>query len=308
MDTNPEMISIGAALAGGASRLAGITDTPDLDSQVLLAALINKPRAWLLAHQEIPLELGIAVKWQDALRRVKKGEPLPYVLGRWEFFNLEFEVSPEVLIPRPETELLVERAICWLQSRGKNGREIRVLDVGTGSGCIAIALAANVPDLQVVAVDISSAALALAQRNALHLLPTTPITFIVSDLFSTLDEKDTANQEVGYKHTGFDLITANLPYIPDGLLKNLPVSAHEPILALAGGEDGLAVIRRFLADAPGHLVEDGLLLLEIESSQGEAMKAMAEDSFPGAEVQLFQDLAGRDRMVEIHLHPGRASI
>jgi release factor glutamine methyltransferase len=295
------MISIGEALAGAAGRLADVSDSPVLDSQALLASLVKKPRTWLLSHPEVELDPDMTAKWQESLARVLEGEPLPYVIGRWEFYNLEFEVSSAVLIPRPETELLVEHAVAWLQARGKNEKS-RLLDIGTGSGCIAIAVAANVPGLEVVAVDISSDALALAQRNARRLLPTTPITFARSDLFSGLNEKNIVGGETGKIPTKYHLITANLPYIPDGLLKNLPVSAHEPILALAGGEDGLAVIRRCLVEAPGYLEEDGLLLLEIEASQGEATRVMAQESFPKADVQLLQDLSGRDRLVEVHAH------
>ena len=167
-----------------------------------------------------------------------------------------------------------------------------MLDVGTGSGCIAIALAANLPGIEVVATDISPAALEVARCNAGCLLPSTAITFLEADLFPNpgLQQK-------------FDLVIANLPYIPDRLLKTLPVSRHEPMVALAGGSDGLAVIRRFLAKVPGYLEQDGLLLLEIEASQGEAASLLAQENFPGAEVQLLQDLSGRDRLVEVHLHP-----
>ncbi len=292
MDTRQPLTSVQAALQEGTRRLAGVSDTPGLDAQVLLASLLGKPRAWLLAHPEAQLDPGATAAWQASLARVEAGEPLPYVLGKWEFFNLEFEVTPQVLIPRPETELLVECAIPWLKSRQQTDQRLRVLDVGTGSGCIAIALAANLPGIEVVATDISPAALEVARRNAGRLVPSTAITFVEADLFpnSGLQQK-------------FDLVAANLPYIPDGLLKTLPISRHEPLVALAGGTDGLAVIRRFLAKAPGYLEEDGLLLMEIEASQGEAARKLAQECFHGAEVQLLQDLSGRDRLVEVHLNP-----
>ena len=166
-----------------------------------------------------------------------------------------------------------------------------MLDLGTGSGCIAIALAAAVPGVEVMAADISPVALAVARRNAERLLPASPITFVEADLFPGREK--------------FHLVTANLPYIPTSTLTRLPVVTHEPVLALDGGEDGLAVIRRLLKAAPAHLLEGGCLLLEIEISQGSAVMSLAKESFPEAEVQLHPDLTGRDRLVEILLPPGR---
>jgi release factor glutamine methyltransferase len=211
-------------------------------------------------------------------------------VGRWEFFNLEFEVTPDVLIPRPETELLVERAIAWLKASARPRRKLRVLDVGTGSGCIAISLAANIPGIEVVATDISSQALSVARRNAQRLLPSSLVTFVEADLFP-----ESANQQK------YNLVVANLPYIPGSVLKNLPVARHEPGLALDGGADGLDLIRRLLKMAPGYIEDDGLLLLEIEASQGEKITSLAKENFPGAAITLLPDLSGKDRLVEIRL-------
>ncbi len=192
----PSLTSIGVLLSEGAQRLARVTDTPDLDAQVLLAAAMERSRTWVVAHPEFELAPSDLAHWQDSLRRVEQGEPLPYVVGRWEFFNLEFEVTPDVLIPRPETELLVERAIAWLQANARPGKILRLLDVGTGSGCIAIALAANVPGIEVVATDISPQALAVARRNAGRLLPSSPITFVEADLFPEIDTRKRNHQEI----------------------------------------------------------------------------------------------------------------
>jgi len=152
---------VGELLADISARLPG--DTPDLDTQVLLAHLTGKPRTWLAAHPESPLSDPQLAAVEEAVSRLEAGEPLPYILGHWEFFSLDFEVTPDVLIPRPETELLVEQAIMWLQSQPVTAQSfLRAADVGTGSGCISVALAHHVPDLRVLATDLSLAALEVA--------------------------------------------------------------------------------------------------------------------------------------------------
>ncbi len=220
---------------------------------------------------------------EDRLVRLESGEPLPYVLQRWEFFGLDFSLSPQVLIPRPETELLVEQALVWLEA---NPDRRSALDVGTGSGCIALALAVNSPELHIIGSDISSGALEQAQKNLCRYELQARVGFVRADLFPPL------NQPV-------DLICANLPYIPALELSRLKVSRWEPRLALDGGPDGLNLIRRFLGQAPACLAQGGLLLMEIEASQGPAVMKLARQSFPGFEIALLQDLAGKDRLVRI---------
>src|SRR6266487_1194296 len=133
--------------------LASISDTPALDASVLLAHIVRKPRTWVLAHPELTLKTEEQNRLNASLARLESGEPFPYVLGHWEFFGLDFDITPDVLIPRPETELLVEKAIAWLQEYP--GRRT-VADVGTGSGAIAVSIAVNVPDINILATDISS--------------------------------------------------------------------------------------------------------------------------------------------------------
>jgi release factor glutamine methyltransferase len=226
------------------------------------------------------------------------------VLGRWEFFGLDFVVTPDVLIPRPETELLVEQALEWWRNSKSEIRnallcrnpksEIRnALDVGTGSGCIAIALAVHVPELHITATDISSAALVVARANAQKHGVADRIQFLQADLLNV--PRSTCHVE------RCDLIVANLPYIPTGTLKTLEVYGKEPSLALDGGPDGLAFIRRLLQDAPGHLTPGGRVLLEIEASQGEAVRTLGRTIFPDAEVDILPDLAGHDRVLRIQL-------
>ncbi|NOH03800.1 MAG: peptide chain release factor N(5)-glutamine methyltransferase [Chloroflexi bacterium] len=262
------------------------------DAQVLLAHVIGHPRAWLLAHLETPLNPPQVDSANQAFSRLEAGEPLPYILGHWEFYGLDFDITPDVLIPRPETELLVERAIRWL----KDSPERRtVADVGTGSGVIAVAVAMRVPDVRVLATDISRAALRVAQHNAQKFNVHHRMDFLQCDLLPThVDPLPTDSH--------FDLICANLPYVPTKTLHGLPVFGREPTLALDGGEDGLDLYRRLLALSINWLAPRGALLLEIEAAQGMKALSLAYDLFAESTIQLHKDLAGRDRLLEIHLH------
>ncbi|MEW6094647.1 MAG: peptide chain release factor N(5)-glutamine methyltransferase [Chloroflexota bacterium] len=311
------MTHLSACLEELSRRLRPLSDTPDLDAQVLLARSLNRSRAWLAAHPEARLDPKPAAALEASVQRLERGEPLPYVLGEWEFFGLAFEVTPDVLIPRPETELLVERAIFWLRHRPTLKRRAteaksaeadslpRVLDIGTGCGCIAISLAVNVPGIQVTATDISPAALEVARRNAVKQHVAEQIIFLEADLIPESDRGPlTADREVLSTVHGprsYDLIAANLPYIPTQTLRTLPVYTREPPLALDGGADGLDLIRRLLAKAPALLAPGGLMLLEIEASQGPAILSLAYGAFEQAEIHLHQDLAGHDRLLEIKI-------
>jgi release factor glutamine methyltransferase len=291
-------------------QLDTFSETPALDAQVLLAHITGKSRAWLLAHPELNLSPAEEKKLNNALSKLKNDIPLPYVIGHWEFFGLELHISDAVLIPRPETEELVEYALDWL--RANDGH--RVLDVGTGSGCIPISLARNAPDLNVVGVDISSSALDIARQNAqkheegLHhkdrkstkfleksqrktfKINSSEVQFIQSNLFSNFPV---------FQRSTFNLILANLPYIPTKTLKTLDVYHREPTLALDGGADGLDWIRQLLTDAPRYLSSKGAIMLEIDSSHGEGALALADEFFPESKNELVQDLSGRDRFIII---------
>jgi release factor glutamine methyltransferase len=286
-------VTIGELLPQISGRLPG--DTPDLDAQVLLAHLIGKPRTWVAAHPEVSLLSSQLVSVEEAVTRLESGEPLPYVLGNWEFFGLNFEITPVVLIPRPETELLVEQAILWLQSRPvSNLSSLRAADVGTGSGCIAISLAHHVHDLRVLATDLSLAALKVARVNSYNHHLADRIDFIQCDLLPPHPEPLPTESH-------FDVICANLPYIPTETLERLPLFGREPTLALNGGHDGLDPIRNLLKIAPEWLAPDGLILLEIEAGQGMKAVSLAYDSFDHATINLRRDLAGKERMVAIRL-------
>jgi release factor glutamine methyltransferase len=276
--------TVGTALDDLILRLEKHSDSPSLDAQEVMARVMDRPRSWVMAHPEAPLTPKRAVALETLVVGLERGEPLPYILGRWEFFGLAFEVTPDVLIPRPETELLVERAIAWLQAHPDFRH---VADVGTGSGCIGIALAVNIPDLHVMGSDISSAALKMAQRNAVKNGVEQRMELVRCDLFPP--------------ETEFDLIIANLPYIPTKALHKLPIYGREPTMALDGGEDGLQLIRGLLTAAPERLVPGGVLLMEIEESEGAAALSLAYDSFVEAEIHLHKDLAGRDRILEVQI-------
>ncbi len=266
-----------------AGRLAGISESAALDAQVLLAHILGHSRAWVFAHPEFELTAEQTCALERAVDRLQAGEPLPYILGHWEFYAADFVITPAVLIPRPETELLVETALAWL--RANPGRRLAA-DVGTGSGCIAISLAAHVESLCILASDISGAALDVARQNARRHGVDDRVHQVQADLLPATRRP-------------FDLICANLPYIPGAKLAELRVAQWEPRLALDGGADGLVLVEGLLAEARRGLARGGLMLLEIEASQGVSGRELARCAFPGAEVDVMVDLAGHDRLIRI---------
>ncbi len=261
------------------------TFTPDagLETQLLLAHVLEKNRTWVLAHPEKNLSESQLEQLNLLLEKRSSGIPLPYILGHWEFYGLDFIVTPDVLIPRPETELLVEQALLWLENHHKHRM---VADVGTGSGCIAISLAKNQPDIRLLATDQSQAALDLARENAIHHGVVDRIEWKKTNLLVECPGK-------------LDLVVANLPYIPSTTLDNLPVSKHEPRGALDGGPDGLRLIRELLWDARRWAAPGAAILLEIEAGQGESAPNFARELFPDATIILLPDLAGLPRILKI---------
>ena len=273
------------------ARLVANSDTPELDASVLIAHILNKPRTWVMAHPELTLTAAQQTQLDADLARLENGEPFPYIIGHWEFFALDFDVTPAVLIPRPETELLVEKAVVWLQE-SKVRRTIA--DVGTGSGAIAVSLAVNIPDAEVLATDISPQALQVAKQNALKHGVAERIKFVECDLLPTQAQTAPFKSQI-------DLLCANLPYIPTETLSQLSVFGREPTVALDGGADGLNLFRRLLTIAPAWLAPNALILLEIEATLGVQVLNLAYDMFSQAEIHLHQDLTGRDRLLEIRL-------
>lgn len=257
--------------------------TAGLESQVLLASVLERPRSWVLAHPEALISNGQLMRANHMLERLADGEPLPYLIGHWEFFGLDFLVNPSVLIPRPETELLVEHALQWLMLHP--GR-LRAADVGTGSGCVAVSLAKHAPALNLIAVDRSPAALDTARKNAERNGVSQQITFVQGNLLDCCSHP-------------LDLVCANLPYIPRETLSALRVARYEPREALDGGPDGLDTIRALIADVRRWLAPGGLLLLEMQYDQGDRIAGYANEVLPGATVTIVDDLAGLPRLVRI---------
>lgn len=249
-----------------------------MEVQMLLQAVLKVSRAYLLAHPERELSEAEEAAYRALLQRRLAGEPMAHILGEREFFGLSFKVTPATLIPRPETELLVELALARLPPQG------RVLDLGTGSGAIALSIAHARPDVEVVAVDASAAALEVARENARRLNNICNTSFVQSDWFSALSGQR------------FDLIVSNPPYIAAGD-EHLAQGdlRFEPMTALASGVDGLDDIRRIIAGAGAHIDAGGWLLLEHGYDQADAVRnLLLKNSF--AEVFCANDLAGIERV------------
>jgi release factor glutamine methyltransferase len=259
------------------------SESPRLDAEVLAAHALGIERTGVLAHPETRLSPAEGSLLDACIARRAAGEPVAYIRGLKEFHGLAFAVDRRVLIPRPETELLVEEALSWLKTRPA---PVRAADVGAGSGCIAVTLAVHAPHLTLFASDRSAAALRVARQNALKHGVEKRIHFAQADLLAPFSGP-------------FDLVCANLPYIPTHTLAGLAVAAHEPHLALDGGPGGLDLIRRLLESAPRWLAGDGLLLLEIEERQAAPVLALARICLPGAAASVKQDLQGKDRLIII---------
>lgn len=277
--------TLGEWINQAAGSLSSITDTPQLEAQVLAAFLLDKPRSWILSHPENILPPDESKKLNFLLSQRQKGKPLPYIIGSWEFYSLSFLVTDDVLIPRPETERLVSEALAWINSH-PDCRE--VLDVGTGSACIAISLLVNAPNIHVTGVDISRPALKIAKRNASRHGSEGRLGLVHSDLLTNVSGR-------------FDLICANLPYIPTSTLTKLPIYTHEPQIALDGGEDGFKLISTLLSQIKDSLFSTGLILLEIESGQSDLAWLTAQKYFPHTKIHIINDYAGLPRLLRIEV-------
>jgi release factor glutamine methyltransferase len=258
-------------------------DTPRLDAEVLLAYALECDRLSLYLEYEKPVEEPERAQFRELVqRRADERIPVALLTGTREFWSLSFEVTPDVLVPRPETETLVTAALERLPDAEA---ELRVLDVGTGSGAVALALATERPKARVVATDLSAAALAVAGRNAERLGLADRVAFAQGDLFEPL---------AGER---FDLVISNPPYIGRGEADSLaPELRHEPESALYAGADGLEVLRRLVAEASDHLEAGGVLALEIDPRQAPALLQLCTDEGL-RDVRVHRDLAGRERAV-----------
>ncbi|MBI1815558.1 MAG: peptide chain release factor N(5)-glutamine methyltransferase [Deltaproteobacteria bacterium] len=272
-------------LAAATARLAraGI-DTARLDAEVLLAHALGRSRTHLLAALRDTLPDGAAAAFEPLLARRIRREPVAYITGRQEFWSLDFVVGPDVLIPRPETELMVEIVARWLREHPT--AHPRVADIGTGSGCIAVALAHEVPSAEVWASDLSPAALAVARVNAERLGVAARIRFVAGDLLAPLTDA-----------APFDLICSNPPYVAmDDSDALQPELGYEPATALFADGDGLAVIRQILLSAPALLTRSGALLIEIGCGQADTARALAAAAGFGR-VEIRADYAGIPRVL-----------
>src|ERR1019366_896253 len=258
---------------------AGI-DNARLDAEGLLAHACGTSRAALIAGAA-NANTDTTERFRVMIERRASREPLAYIIGRKEFFSLDFEVTPSVLIPRPATETLVEAALRFLATRP----EPRILDIGTGSGAIAIAIAANAPEVRIKATDISKEALEVARRNAIRHRCEDRIEFIAADLFPD-----------GHSH--FDLIVSNPPYVAEADLDILEpeIRLHEPRQALTAGDDGLDFYRRIATDCRSRLNSDGAVMVEIGAGQASAVEGLFQRA-GFSNIDAVRDLAGSDRVI-----------
>ena len=270
----------------GFLRHAGI-DSAQIDAEVLLRHVLGIEKAQLYSTLDEPLSAGHRRRFQETLERRMRHEPVAYITGRKEFCSLDFVVTPEVLIPRPETELLVEIALHRLKS--SESKTPRILDLGTGSGIIAVCLAKERLEANILAVDIASPALEVARINARRHGVSERIDLIHGDFFAAL----------GAKKPLFDLIVANPPYIRTGELPLLApeISQWEPLTALDGGPDGMEYYRRIIGEAQDYLAPGSSIVLEIGADMAPVVTELFERSGGYGPAFLYQDYAGKDRVI-----------
>lgn len=273
------MPTVAEIIRDATHKLADVTETPRLDAEILLAHALDIPRSALLARLRESLH---APNFEAYLTRRMAAEPIAYILGEWEFFSLPLEIAPPVLVPRPETEFLVEAVLNCVGDKPSE-----VLEIGTGSGCVAVAILVNASACRVLATDIQPGNLELAQRNAQRHAVDDRLQLLEGDLFDPITDPSQR----------FDVICSNPPYIEQGAKDDLPrcIRDHEDPVALYGGEDGLRFITAIIEGSRARLVEGGLLALEIGLGQAGAVSAILERH--GYDDVCFQaDLAGIDRI------------
>ena len=266
---------------------AGITNAR-LDAEVLLSHIIVKDRVWLITHRDDVLDEKLQRDFADMIQRRTRREPLQHIIGNQEFWGLVFKVSPDVLIPRPETEFIVEAALAIVQDRNTL---VRIIDLCTGSGCIAVSLAKELTAARVIATDVSEKALAVARENTRRHGVSEHIRFLLGDLFEPLEELDIRGQ--------MDIIVSNPPYVQAGVLSTLQpeVRDYEPEIALISGPEGTEMAKRIIQRAPEYLKKNGALIMEMGLGQAKALTRMVEATGAYGYSELLKDLAGIERVL-----------
>lgn len=262
-------------------------DSPRLDAEVLLAHVLNQPeRIYLYVHFDQPLEQLELAAYKECIKRRVQHEPVAYITGHRDFMGLDFKVTKDTLIPRPDTEILVEAVLQRLPAAGENST---LADIGTGTGAICLSLLNYLPKLRAMAVDISPGALAVAQENSVSLGLSPRVEFLQGDLLAPLKAKGEL----------LNAIVSNPPYIPKADIAALAsdVKAYEPMGALDGGEDGLDFYRRLLAESGDLLKDGGFLAMEVGIHQAGQLEALAKDMSQWGKCEILRDLAGIDRVV-----------
>ncbi|HEV7680907.1 MAG TPA: peptide chain release factor N(5)-glutamine methyltransferase [Pyrinomonadaceae bacterium] len=282
--------SIAETILRGAHRLRK-ADVPEARREAgsLLAYVLGRDRSFILSHAEDPIDEAQLERFNKFIERRATGEPQQYITGHQEFFALDFEVTKDVLIPRPETELLLENAQRLVAAFG----DPFICDVGTGSGCIVVSLLHQLPQARAIAVDISASALMVAQRNAARHSVLERVEFVRSDCFAALDPRDP-------QRSAFDLIVSNPPYVEESAIAQLQreVRDFEPRIALAAGPDGLAMIRRLLVEAPSFLKTGGHFLFEIGFNQAAAVEQLLDPKIWKL-IDIYKDLQSIPRTVAL---------
>ena len=279
-------MKISQLLSWTQNQLRFSADDYSVEAEILIKHALKIDKVFLYSSLDVSTTEGDFQALNALVNRRVSGEPISYITGYREFYGLELMVSPAVLVPRQETESLVEKAIEFLQNNNTNGIRT-IVDVGTGSGAIAIAISSQLPLAKIYATDKYSSALAVARTNVKRQRARPNIQLIQCDLLSGLREK-------------FDMIVSNLPYIPTDDIPQLPLEVQaEPIQALDGGSDGLALIARLIEQAPQYLKSHGYLCIEVSPQQVPDILSMAHSSMPDCTTEIIKDLYGNARIVAI---------
>lgn len=269
-------------------------DAPRLSAELLLSNVLGLKRIELYTQYNSPVAEPQLSRLRELVKRAGGHEPIAYLVGKTEFYSMEINVTPDCMIPRPETELLVQRAIEFLRTR--NGIQ-KVCDLCTGSGCVAVAIAQNYPNVRIIATDICDAALAVAATNVEKHHLKDKITLLSGDLFDPIiPQLDTGK---------FDLIVCNPPYVSSGEYEKLDknVKDYEPQLALLAGEDGMDIYRRIIEKVDSFLKSDAALIMEIGYAQGTAIRELLEQTGIFTEVKIEKDFHNNDRIVTAQRNP-----